>query len=43
LRQFAGDHFEVESAGLDPAAKVHPLVVEVMKEEGFDLSEKKPQ
>ena len=30
------------SAGLDPAARVHPLVVEVMREVGVDLSEVKP-
>ena len=43
LNRFAGDHFEIESAGLEPADGVNPLVVEVMKEEGFDLSKKKPQ
>ncbi len=43
LKRFAGDRFEIESAGLQPAENVNPLVVEVMKEEGFDLSEKKPR
>ena len=43
LRQFAGDVLEIESAGLEPGERVNPLVVEVMKEEGFDLSDKKPQ
>ena len=43
LRKFAGDHFSVESAGLQPAEGVNPLVVEAMKEEGIDLSQKKPQ
>ncbi len=43
LRKFAGQHFEVHSAGLEPAEKVHPLVVAVMKEEGIDLTDKKPQ
>ena len=43
LRQFAGDSFEVESAGLEPATEVNPLVVEVMAEVGIDLSHKKPQ
>ncbi len=43
LNRFYGDRFEVESAGLEPAEAVNPLVVRVMKEEGFDLSEKKPQ
>ena len=43
LRKFAGDRCEVESAGLEPAQAVNPLVVAVMREEGIDLSEKKPQ
>ena len=43
LKKLAGDRIYVESAGLEPAETVHPLVVEVMKEEGFDLSDKKPQ
>jgi arsenate reductase len=43
LKKLAGGRAEVESAGLEPAASVNPLVVEVMKEEGFDLSHKKPQ
>jgi arsenate reductase len=43
LKKLAGGKAAVESAGLEPAAAVNPLVVEVMKEEGFDLSHKKPQ
>jgi arsenate reductase len=43
LKHFAGENLVVESAGLEPAEKVNPLVVEVMREEGFDLSQKKPQ
>ena len=43
LKRFAGDHFEVESAGLQPAESVNPLVVAVMKEEGVDLTDKQPQ
>jgi arsenate reductase len=43
LNRFAGDTLEIESAGLEPADAVNPLVVEVMKEEGFDLSDKKPR
>ena len=43
LKKIAGDHYEIESAGLQPAAHINPLVVDVMKEEGFDLSMKKPQ
>ncbi len=40
LKRFAGDRFEVESAGLEPGV-VNPYVVEIMKEEGVDLSGKK--
>lgn len=43
LRNFAGEHFVVESAGFEPAVSVNPLVVEVMREEGIDLSTKKLQ
>ncbi|MCK8604268.1 arsenate reductase ArsC [Desulfoferrobacter suflitae] len=43
LKKFAGEELEVESGGFEPAEKVNPLVVEVMKEEGIDLSDKKPQ
>lgn len=42
LRKFGGSAYQVESAGLEPT-KVNPLVVEVMKEEGIDLSEKNTQ
>lgn len=43
LKKMVGDDFLIESAGLEPAAAVNPLVVEVMKEDGFDLSRNKPQ
>jgi arsenate reductase len=43
LKRLAGDQFDVASAGLEPAGAVNPLVVEAMREEGFDLSQKKPQ
>lgn len=43
LNRLGGDRFRVESAGLEPADRVNPLVVEVLKEEGIDLSDKKPQ
>jgi arsenate reductase len=43
LKKLADGRIHVESAGLEPAAAVNPLVIEVMKEEGFDLSDKKPQ
>ena len=37
LRKYAGDRFEVHSAGLEPKA-IHPLTVKVMEEAGFDMS-----
>ncbi|MBF0504168.1 MAG: arsenate reductase ArsC [Candidatus Omnitrophica bacterium] len=40
LRQLAGDQFEVESAGIEPG-KLNPIVVEVLKEIGIDISDKK--
>jgi arsenate reductase len=35
--------FIVSSAGNKPADKVNPVVVEVMKEKGFDISMNKPK
>ena len=32
-----------DSAGTTPGERVHPEVVEVMREEGIDLSERQPQ
>jgi arsenate reductase len=43
LKNLHGNDFEIESGGLEPAEKVNPLVVQAMAEEGFDLSDKKPQ
>jgi arsenate reductase len=37
LRKYAGDHFEVYSAGFDPRP-IHPYTVKVMRELGYDLS-----
>lgn len=38
LKKFAGDKFEAESAGLEPGT-LNPLAIEVMKEEGIDISQ----
>ena len=38
LRSFAGDRFEVQSAGTK-ATRVHPLAVSVMRELAIDISE----
>jgi arsenate reductase (thioredoxin) len=37
LKHFGGDKFHVESAGLE-AGKLNPFAVEVMQEEGIDIS-----
>ncbi len=37
LRAKAGDRFEVLSAGTEPAPRVNPLAVEVMREIGIDI------
>ena len=42
IRKYGGDIFEVESAGLEPGM-LNPLVVEVLKEEGIDITGKKTQ
>jgi arsenate reductase (thioredoxin) len=39
----AGGVHEARSAGTTPADHVHENVVTVMREEGFDLSDRKPQ
>ncbi|MBN1786610.1 MAG: arsenate reductase ArsC [Candidatus Methanofastidiosa archaeon] len=43
LRLHGGDRFSVESAGYEPVEKVHPLVVEAMREKGVDLENKGTQ
>ena len=41
--KYGKNKFIVSSAGNKPADKVNPVVVEVMKEKGFDLSMNKPK
>ncbi|MDJ0783891.1 MAG: arsenate reductase ArsC [Desulfosarcinaceae bacterium] len=43
LQQMAGDRLHVESAGMRPTERVNPLMAEVMREEGIDISANKPQ
>ena len=40
LNLFGGEKFEAESAGLEPG-KLNPFAVEVMKEDGIDISNNK--
>jgi arsenate reductase (thioredoxin) len=39
----AGDEHTAMSAGTTPAQRVHPEVVEVMRELGIDLADRRPQ
>jgi arsenate reductase len=39
LRKLAGGRFDVESAGIEPG-QLNPVVVDVLKEEGIDISGK---
>ena len=38
LRKYAGDRFNVYSAGLDPT-EIHPMALQVMREAGLDLND----
>ena len=40
LKKFGGDRFDVESAGLEKG-NLNPLAIEVMKEDGIDISHNK--
>jgi len=42
LKKLGGTRFHVSSAGLEPG-KLNPYVVEVLKNEGIDISNKTPQ
>lgn len=43
LRKLGGEYFHLESAGLEPPDRVNPLVAEVMREEGLDITSKRPR
>jgi len=40
---FGQERLEVYSAGSNPSSQIDPLVIEVMKEKGIDLSRKRPK
>ena len=40
---FGGEKVEVYSAGSHPSSQIDPLVIEVMKEKGINLSSKQPK
>ncbi|MEM2925994.1 MAG: arsenate reductase ArsC [Candidatus Bathyarchaeia archaeon] len=43
FNEYAPEGWRAVSAGIKPAEKVHPNAVELMLEEGIDISQKKPQ
>lgn len=43
LRHMGGGRFEAFSAGTEPAQRVHPVAVEVMRERGIDISDHRPK
>lgn len=43
FERLASGRHEAQSAGTTPGARVHPNVIAVMKEEGVDLSDRKPR
>jgi len=43
LRHYAGDRIEVRSAGSEPAERINPAVLTVMRERGIDLSAATPK
>ena len=43
LRRYAADRFATHSAGTEPKDNVHPLAVEVMLDDGIDISGHRPK
>jgi arsenate reductase (thioredoxin) len=43
LRRLGGEDYEVYSAGTHPAAAVHLLAVEVLRDAGYDISGQRPK
>jgi arsenate reductase len=43
LRHLAGDSVEVRSAGSEPADRINPVAVEVMREVGIDITAQTPR
>lgn len=43
LEKLAGGRVEVDSAGTQPSDAVNPVVVEVMREKGIDVSDNNPK
>jgi arsenate reductase len=43
FRKFASERFNVSSAGTTPSSKLNPIVVQVMKEIGIDITDQRPK
>ena len=43
FEQVANGHHQSRSAGTRPGEQIHPVVVEAMREQGIDLSARRPQ
>jgi len=43
FKKYAGDLFDVTSAGTTPSSQLNPIVVQVMKEVGIDLTQQSPK
>ena len=43
FEQVADGHHQSRSAGTRPAQQIHPVVVEAMREQGIDLSARRPE
>jgi len=43
FRKFASNRFNVSSAGTTPSTQLNPIVVQVMKEIGIDLTNQQPK
>jgi protein-tyrosine-phosphatase len=43
LQYHAGDKFDAQSAGDQPASEVNPLAIEAMAEQGIDLAFRRPR
>jgi arsenate reductase (thioredoxin) len=43
LKLYAGDQYDVHSAGTDPKSNIHPLAIRMMNEIGIDISTEHPK
>jgi len=43
FRKFASERFNVSSAGTTPSSQLNPIVVQVMKEIGIDMTDQMPK